>query len=50
MEVLHNEFTEVNEKYVMTVVDRFSKLAWIVYPTATNSRSVAAAFFSRVVT
>ena len=30
MEVLHIDFTEANGKFVMTVVDRFSKFAWFV--------------------
>ena len=31
IEVLHINFTEVNEKFVVTVVDRFSKRGWFVY-------------------
>ena len=50
MEVLHISFREVNGKFVMTVVDRFSKRAWFVLLTATDARSVAVAFFSRIVT
>ena len=50
IEVLHIDFTEVNGKFVMTVVDRFSKCAWFVLLTAINARSVAVAFFSRIVT
>ena len=47
MEVLHINFTEVNGKLVMTVVDRFSKHGWFVLLTATDARSVA--FFNRIV-
>ena len=50
MGVLHIDFTEVNGKIFMTVVDRFSKRAWFVLLTATDARCVAVAFFSRVVT
>ena len=50
MEVLHINSTEFNEKFVMTVVDRFSKCAWFVLLTATDARSVAVAFFSKTVT
>ena len=50
MEVLHNDLTEVNEKLVMTVVDRFSKRGWFVLVTATYARSVAVAFSNRIVT
>ena len=50
MEVLHIAFTEVNGKFVMTVVDRFSKRGWFVLLTATDARSVAVAFFNRIVT
>ena len=46
MEVLHIDFTEVNGKFVMTVVDRFSNRKWFVLLTATDARSVAVAFFS----
>lgn len=50
MEVLHINFTKVNGKFVMTVVDRFSKRGWFVLLTATDARSVAVAFFNRIVT
>ena len=50
MEVLHIDFTEVNGKFVMTVVDRFSKRAWFVLLTTTDAKSVAEAFFNRIVT
>ena len=50
MEVLHIDFTEVNGKFVMTVVDRFSKRGCFVLLTATDARSVAVAFFNRIVT
>ena len=50
MEVLHIDFTEVNGKFVMTVVDRFSKRGWFVLLTATDARSVAVAFFNKIVT
>ena len=48
--MLHIDFTEVNGKFVMTVVDRFSKHGWFVLLTATDSRSVDVAFFNRIVT
>ena len=50
MEVLHIDFTEVNRKFVMTVVDRFSNHTWFARLTATNARSIAVAFFSTIVT
>ena len=50
MEVLHIDFTEVNGKFFVIVVDRFSKGAWFVLLIATDVRSVAVAFFSRIVT
>ena len=50
MEVLHIDFAKVNGKFVMTVVDRFSKRGWFVLSTATDARSVAVAFFNRIVT
>ena len=50
MEVLHIVFTEVHGKFVMTVVDRFSERSWFVLLTATDARSVAVAFFNRIVT
>ena len=50
MEVLHINFAEVNEKFVITVVDRFSKRGWFVLLTATDARSVTVAFFNRIVT
>ena len=31
MEVLHIDLTEVNGKFFMTVVDRFSKRGWFVF-------------------
>ena len=50
VEVLHIDFTEVNGKFIMTVVDRFSKHGWFVFLTATDARSVAVAFFNRIAT
>ena len=50
MEVLHIDFIEVNGKFVMTVVDRFSKHGWFVLLAATDARYVAVAFFNRIVT
>ena len=50
MEVLHIDFTEVNGKFVMTVVDRFSKRGWFILVTTTDAKSVAKAFFNRIVT
>ena len=50
MEVLHIDFTEANKKFVMTVIDKFSKQGWFVLLTATDVRSVVVAFFRRVVT
>ena len=50
MEVLRINFTEANGKFVMTVVNRFSKCGWFVLLTATDARSVAVAFFNRIVT
>ena len=50
MEVLHINFTEVNGKFLMTVVDRFSKHGWFVLLIVTDVRSVAIAFFNRIVT
>ena len=50
MEVLHIDFTKVNAKFVMTIVDRFSKPVWLVLLTTTDARSVAVAFFNRIVT
>ena len=50
MEVLHIDFTEVNGKFVMTIVDRFSKRGWLVLLTAADARSVDVAFFNRNVT
>ena len=49
MEVLHINFTEVNRNFVMNVVDMFSKYGWFVLLTATDARSVAVAFFDRIV-
>ena len=49
MEVLHIDFTGVNGKFVMTVVDRFSKNGRFVLLTATDTRSVAVALFNRIV-
>ena len=49
-EVLHINFTEINRKFVMTVVDRLSKHGWFVLLTATDARSVSVAFFNRIVT
>ena len=39
MEVLHINFTEVNGKFVITVVDRFSIRGWFVLLTATDASS-----------
>ena len=50
MEVLHIYFTGVNGKFVMTVVDRFSKKGWFIFLTATDAKSVAEAFFTKIVT
>ena len=50
MEVLYIDLTEVNGKFVMIVVDRFSKHGWFVLFTATDARSVAVAFFNKIVT
>ena len=50
MEMLHIDFTEVNGRSVMIVVDRFSKCGWFVLLTVTDARSVAVAFFNRKVT
>ena len=49
MEVLHINFTEVNGKFVMIVVDRFSKRGWFVLLTATDARFLAVACFNRIV-
>ena len=49
IELLHINFTEVNGKFVMTLVDRFGKLVWFVLLIATDARSVPVAFFSRIV-
>ena len=38
MEVLHIDFTEVKGKFVMTVVDRFSKRGWFVLLTTTDGK------------
>ena len=50
MEVLHIDFNEVNGKFVMIVVDSFSNHCWFVLLTATDARSVAVAFFNRIMT
>ena len=50
MEVLHIDFTEVNGRCVMIVVDILSKRGWFVLLTFTDARSVAVAFFNRIVT
>ena len=50
MEVLHSNFTEVNGKFVMTLVDRSSKRGWFILLTAADARSVAVAIFNRIVT
>ena len=50
MEVLHIDFTEVNGKFVMIAVDRLSKRGWFILLTATDARSVAVAFFNRIMT
>ena len=50
MEVLHIDFIEVNGKLVLTVVDRFGKHGWFVLLTAMDARSIAEAFFNRIVT
>ena len=31
MEVLHLDFTEFDDKFVMTVVERFSKYGWFLF-------------------
>ena len=41
MEVLHIDFTEVNGKVVMTVVDKFSKKDCLILLIATDGKSVA---------
>ena len=50
MEVLHIDLTGVNGKFVVTVVDRFSKKGWFILFTATDAKSVAEAFFTKIVT
>ena len=50
MEVLHINFTEVAGKLAMIVIIKLSKYSWFVLLTATDARSVAVAFFSRIVT
>ena len=50
MEVLHINFNEVDGKFLMNVVDRFSKCGWFVLLTATDARFVAVAFFNKIVT
>ena len=50
MEVLYINFTKVKRNFVMTVVDRFSKHGWFVLLTAVAAKSVAIAFFKRIVT
>ena len=50
LEMVHINFTEVNGKFVMTTVDRFSKCAWFVHLKATDARSAAVTFLSRIVT
>ena len=50
MEVLHIDFTELNGKFVMIVVDRFRKCGRFVLLTATDASSVAVPFFNRIVT
>ena len=44
------DFTEVNGKFVMIVVDRLSKKDWFIFLTATDAKSVAEAFFTKIVT
>ena len=48
--MLHIDLTEVNGKFVMTIVDRFSKKGWFVLLTATDAKSVAKAFYTKIVT
>ena len=50
MEVLHINLTEFNGKFVLTVVDRFSKCAQFVFLIAKDARAVAVALFSKIVT
>ena len=50
MEGLYINSTEFNGIFVMTVIDIFSKRGWFVLLTATDVRSVAIAFFNRIVT
>ena len=50
MKVLHINFTDEVEKFVMTVIDRFSKRAWFVLLTIIDARSVAVVFFSKIAT
>ena len=46
MKVLHINLTEVNWKFVMIVVNRFSKRVWFALLITTDRRSVTVAFFS----
>ena len=50
MEVLHIDFTEIDGKFVMTLVDRFSKRGWCVLLTTTDARCVTVAFLNRLMT
>ena len=50
MEVLQIDSTEINTRFIMIVVDSFNKRAWFVLLIAKVARSVAAAFFSKIVT
>ena len=50
MEVLQKDFTKVNGKFVMTVVERFSKKDWFILLSAIDAESVAEAFFTKIAT
>ena len=41
MKVVHIDGTEVNKKYVITVVDSFSKKSWFILLTSTDAKSTA---------
>ena len=48
--MLHIDFTEVNGKFVITVVNRLSKKGWFILLMATDAKPVAKAFFIKIVT
>ena len=48
--MLHIDFKEVHGKFVMTLVDRFSKCGLFLFLKATDARYIAVAFFNRIVT